>query len=202
MVDNFRSKELGNTSGRSCGHDKFLWESRGKWRECDDSRNSTEYCHRTGDTSHCKLISTNGWFLRNVVFPATDNISGKHFYNTFQRDIEEETELDHMKPSLKFRLKPGLEKLEWNFGYPADTYTGSTPCIHSIDPLIRQGHLFSSEWTIVEVRTPRLGLFQVLDSYDPVGRPIAYDFHFAFISFCDLSKASSKRSSHQLDGKR
>lgn len=95
------------------------------------------------------------------------------------RDIEDEFELDTKKPSITFQMRAGLENVPWQFGYPTDIYHG------------------------LEIRGPRLGLIQMLDSYDPAFHAsISYDFNFASITFCDLSQAAQERSSHQLDGKK
>ncbi|CAG7815299.1 unnamed protein product [Allacma fusca] len=95
------------------------------------------------------------------------------------RDIEDEFELDEKKPSITFQMRDGLENVPWQFGYPTDIYYG------------------------LEIRGPRLGLIQILDSYDPPFQSsISYDFNFASISFCDFKIAAKERTSHQLNGKR
>jgi hypothetical protein len=64
----------------------------------------------------------------------------------------------------------------------------------------------------VEIRAPHWGVFQLNDGFEDMNEELSkrlglnqftnYDFHFASLFYCDPNQASSKRSMHQINGKK
>ncbi len=129
----------------------------------------------------------------------------------------DQMDADEERPSLVFVLQDEIELNEWLFGFPIDTYFGSTvnisKCISCFEgeylkELTRPlNWLFPFFQNPVQIKTGASGLFQVVDNYDPhlkheAALSRSYDFEYAAITYCDYSKVSPNRSSHQLNGKK
>jgi len=63
-------------------------------------------------------------------------------------------------------------------------------------------------FSIVEIKAGAFGMFQLADDYDShltrdgTTTSRQFDFIYAAIMYCDHSKASKDRSSHQIKGKK